>query len=872
MSWKLKNTPIAWLYKDTDQFLQLGDTPVTYSGQGGKTISVNSGETALEFVNNEATDEKIKVSLNDTTAGYLNSKLAVGAGLTATEAPDAGDEVFTLTVGSDQIKDTMIDWGTGANQVSAVDVPIADSDSYYTGTEVETALSEVGDKFDAMNEPTGFPNRTDSTITWSDGTPDYTLSIAPVGASFSFYQDGLKYTKSSTETHQISGAEGTHYIYYDAGSLTSTANPTFAQEFTIVTVKVLVAIVYWDATNSEGIYVGEERHGITMDGDTHANLHFSVGLRWYTGIALNTIDADQDGSSNAHAQFGVDTGSIADEDIGLTPDAVVSTTGLPVYWRSGADGDWRRDTNAGYSFLISGTRPNWNELTGGAWQQTETGDKDFMLVHVFATTEKDNPMIAIMGQAVYEKKKQAREGATTEVGNLLLGNLPGPEITPIASVIFECKDGYTNAVNARIVTTDEGDDYVDWRESDITRTAAGGDHGSLGGLSDDDHTQYARISQVTDPQTIGLTGSRLTKLWADDITVTNAIAGDITGNAATVTDGVYTTDFPLNQDTTGKAATAGNADTVTNATLTTALTVDTGAVTLTGDVAGSVLTLGDGAISIDGSNTGDQVIPDNEAGAADNFLTAYDNTTGAWTKAQPTWANIDKTTSDIADITTKSHTSLSDIGTNAHAAIDTFIGTTVPTVYAPLNSPTLVTPTIGVATATSIAIGANTLDTNEWAFLDGQDQALKISDSPTFDDITTTDNVVVGDDLVFTSANAVQNFTGASWAKINTVNGILYLNYDYPTNSVNVGRSGNNLTHSIFGPTEVETTSTVGQQALTIDQNDADQAFTDHQGTIAASAASNISSWTAGNSIQGFIKMEVNGSAVWMPYYDAPSS
>jgi len=40
--------------------------------------------------------------------------------------------------------------------------------------------------------------------------------------------------------------------------------------------------------------------------------------------------------------------------------------------------------------------------------------------------------------------------------------------------------------------------------------------------------------------------------------------GALVGNADTVTNGVYTTDFPLNQDTTGKATTAGNADTVTN--------------------------------------------------------------------------------------------------------------------------------------------------------------------------------------------------------------------------------------------------------------------------------------------------------------------
>ncbi len=79
----------------------------------------------------------------------------------------------------------------------------------------------------------------------------------------------------------------------------------------------------------------------------------------------------------------------------------------------------------------------------------------------------------------------------------------------------------------------------------------------------------------------------LTADWdvgAYDITAVE-FKGALKGNADTVTNGVYTSDFPLNQDTTGKAATAGTADLVTNATLTTALTVDTGTVGLTGNAA-----------------------------------------------------------------------------------------------------------------------------------------------------------------------------------------------------------------------------------------------------------------------------------------------
>ena len=52
------------------------------------------------------------------------------------------DPLSLLTADTDNIKDTHIDWGVGASQVSAVDIPIADGGGIITGTEVETALQE----------------------------------------------------------------------------------------------------------------------------------------------------------------------------------------------------------------------------------------------------------------------------------------------------------------------------------------------------------------------------------------------------------------------------------------------------------------------------------------------------------------------------------------------------------------------------------------------------------------------------------------------------------------------------------------------------------------------------------------------------------
>ena len=87
-------------------------------------------------------------------------------------------------------------------------------------------------------------------------------------------------------------------------------------------------------------------------------------------------------------------------------------------------------------------------------------------------------------------------------------------------------------------------------------------------------------------------------------------------------------------------------------------------------------------------------------------------------------------------------------------------------------------------------------------------------------------------------------------------------------------QSGGNVgigTAAPDAPLEIETTTTTAIQALTLDQNDEDIGFIDYQGTSEAGASKNVSSWTVAT-IKGFVKVEVNGTAGWMPIYNAPTS
>jgi hypothetical protein len=105
--------------------------------------------------------------------------------------------------------------------------------------------------------------------------------------------------------------------------------------------------------------------------------------------------------------------------------------------------------------------------------------------------------------------------------------------------------------------------------------------------------------------------------------------------------------------------------------------LDSRYVNTSGDTMTGSLTITGGNVTADnlsGTNTGDQ------------DLTGYVLKSGSLTQ-----------------LTTRSHTDLTSIGTNTHAQIDTFIGTTVPATYAPLASPVFTTQ---ITTPSIISSGA----------------------------------------------------------------------------------------------------------------------------------------------------------------------
>jgi hypothetical protein len=353
-----------------------------------------------------------------------------------------------------------------------------------TGEALNTIKSDIADGQFLVKEPTGFVDRTSTTLEFDDVSREFLIS--PVGASFDVYIKGNKYTKTE-ESIIISDDPGNHYIYYDdSGALSETAifDPSLFEN------NAFVSIIYWNTNTSTHSYFADERHGLVMDGATHGYLHTVFGARYISGLALQNFEPDGTGDSGIEAQFEGDSGSIRDEDILISLDA---SAYMPVLFREGLQ--WRKKTADAFPVIYNGTagytgtRLAFNEFTGGAWQLTEVTDGDFVLCHVFATNDYENPYVALLGINQYANIPAARAAAETEISSL--SGLPFAEFVAVGTVIFQTSTAYTNIPKARVRSAAAGETYVDFRGEQLyTPSGIATSHSLLSNLSSDDHVQY----------------------------------------------------------------------------------------------------------------------------------------------------------------------------------------------------------------------------------------------------------------------------------------------------------------------------------------------------------------------------------------------
>lgn len=328
--------------------------------------------------------------------------------------------------------------------------------------------------FTDMAEPTGFVNRTNSSIAAMLNGSDIDVTIT--GTNFEVYSKGVKYLKS-TETYTITGpVAGTlYYVYYD-GEVTNVP-VAHSSDFWDLAEDVPILTAYYDGAS---VLVGDERHGIAMDWSTHAYLHRTVGTRYSSGLS---------GSFN-NTTMTITAGVLYDEDIDIT---IPETTTCRVMYRDSSV--FKAD--AGGTLYYKAPSGVLKYDNSGSLASVSNGY--YVAAWIYGCNDPDSPIYAVVGQRQDNNLTNAR--ANNVYTSLSLTGLPFAEFKILYRVLIRNVGGtptYVETQDLRIVNNMSGGTYV------------GIDHGTLTGLTDNDHLQYIETyvnmiiltSDNTNPSTI----------------------------------------------------------------------------------------------------------------------------------------------------------------------------------------------------------------------------------------------------------------------------------------------------------------------------------------------------------------------------------
>jgi hypothetical protein len=387
----------------------------------------------------------------------------------------------------------------------------------------------------ATGEPTGFPLGSDGQIDFTSSTLNFTnnnrtFTISPMANGFFyFYHSGREFKKMNSESIQIDNTEGLHYIYYNNEGVLQKST-TFSYD--IILKNVFVAIIYWDFNNQKFLYVGDERHGCTMDAHTHARIHAESGAVYVSGMTPNFIYSgnsvvDGNGNSNAHIGFGMSNGSFRDEDIIHDCTVTDFNINMPIFFRT-SPSVWRRreggESLISYRLMFDNatSRILYNKKVGNTFTLESPTSGNFVLYHIYAINDaninksigvRDNKYILIAGTQEYTSKNDARYNAINEISEM--ENFPFIESVAIGTIIYEHNSSYTNIAKSRLVSID-GNNFIDWRKKINLKplTALANSHNYHGGI-------YGQAPYYHSNQPIGTT---------DDVTFKTVTS---TGNMST---------------------------------------------------------------------------------------------------------------------------------------------------------------------------------------------------------------------------------------------------------------------------------------------------------------------------------------------------
>lgn len=402
------------------------------------------------------------------------------------------------------------------------------SNLYYTDNRALTAIGEQ------TYDITGFPNRTDTTLSWDPNNLLFTL--APTGASFTLWYRGEEITITGSKTLTITDSSGGRYIQYNPS--TGELEEGDINGHLSILGDLLVAYIWWDADNQNTLVFGDERHASHRDTQWHLSQHLDVGAVWRSGGAVSyTLQND--------ASVGIAFGApivFADEDVVHTithsaspsnpyEQTLEGTASIPTIY---LDGTSYVQTSPSTLPWIGGTnRAYYNQVTGGVGSLVEADSGTYMIYWIVATNDSLNPVKAVMGKLDHAQLSDAEAETFDNYG------LPMPELVPMYKVVLSVNDA--NTANTSKVEI-EGVYQLRSRESSLSAGFSATSHNALTERGANDQHPISAITGLQTSlnsklnQTQVLNSISVTDLGGDGSLTYNSGSGVITYTGPSATE------------------------------------------------------------------------------------------------------------------------------------------------------------------------------------------------------------------------------------------------------------------------------------------------------------------------------------------------
>jgi hypothetical protein len=390
--------------------------------------------------------------------------------------PDEGNTLWVVSDTSPVFANQAINWngtawvaigssirhqdlvGAGTNTHSQIDTHISTTTTDpHAGQDLRTTAGPTFNTLTVTNDiyaenftvraaPCGFPNHTDSILSYNPTTR--VVSLTPSSTSFSVWVMGKKYTKTTVENATAHDpTPGIYYYYYNHHGVLTGPETSYGD----YSLMAPIALVYYRDTSIYDLY--EERHSPLLDPVTHNVLNAQLGAYYESGLGIadytTPVGSPSGDSDNA---FSIASGEYRDEDLIQSVAGVASgggANGYCVTWRDTAYGlfNWSSTTLPFVSAV--GGYVYYNNYTGGAWTLTEGATGKFInywivfMSSVYSFTQTR----LLVGQTLHDDLTSA-QAETFAV--LQLGSIPLNDLYARYRVTYQLDSGYTTTGKAKI--------------------------------------------------------------------------------------------------------------------------------------------------------------------------------------------------------------------------------------------------------------------------------------------------------------------------------------------------------------------------------------------------------------------------------------